>query len=98
MYSRLESLLGRTTVHSAVRAAVLDACAEVHEQHPELRFVVGETGWPRGGRIRRTEPIRTACAWTSWSRCGARTTWPSGSGHDEHYHVDFAFKETESEA
>ena len=55
-YSRLGSLLGRTTVHSAVRATVLDAYAEVHDQHPDLRFVVGETGWPRGGRIR---PHRT---------------------------------------
>jgi penicillin-insensitive murein endopeptidase len=48
-YSRLGSLLGRTAVHSAVRAAVLDAFSELHHASPDARFVVGETGWPRGG-------------------------------------------------
>lgn len=55
-YSRLGSLLGRTSVHSAVRATVLDAYADVHETRPDLRLVYGETGWPHGGRIR---PHRT---------------------------------------
>jgi penicillin-insensitive murein endopeptidase len=55
-YSRLGGLLGRTAVHGAVRAAILDAYAELARARPELRFVYGETGWPRGGRLR---PHRT---------------------------------------
>jgi penicillin-insensitive murein endopeptidase len=179
-YSRLGSLLGRTTVHSAVRATVLDAYADVHDQHAELRFVVGETGWPRGGRIRphRTHqngmsvdfmvPVRRSDdvaelptrPWNKFGygiefdesgkvgamridfeamalhleRLGAAapahglviervifapelhpelfataagrrirhslsfTTGPVWIRHDEHYHVDFTFKGTESEA
>ncbi|MGH7519396.1 MAG: penicillin-insensitive murein endopeptidase [Gemmatimonadales bacterium] len=50
-YSYLGSLLGRTSVHSAVRAAVVDAYASLHVAQPDLTFVYGETGWPRGGRF-----------------------------------------------
>lgn len=55
-YSRLGSLLGRTCVHSRVRAAVLDAYRELARDRPELHFVYGETGWCSGGRFR---PHRT---------------------------------------
>lgn len=55
-YSRLGSALGRTAVHSRVRAAILDAYTELVETQPETRYVYGETGWPWGGRFR---PHRT---------------------------------------
>jgi len=55
-YSRLAVLLGRACVHGTVRAAVLDAYAQLAAQQPQLRFVYGETGWPSGGRFR---PHRT---------------------------------------
>jgi penicillin-insensitive murein endopeptidase len=43
-------------VATPVLATVLDAYDRSHRLRPELRFVYGETGWPRGGRIR---PHRT---------------------------------------
>lgn len=55
-YSRLGALLGRGSVHSTVRAVVLDAYRELERTAPGVTFVYGETGWPRGGRIR---PHRT---------------------------------------
>ncbi|MGH7676246.1 MAG: penicillin-insensitive murein endopeptidase, partial [Gemmatimonadales bacterium] len=51
-YSRLAVLLGRASVHGSVRAAVLDAYAQLAAQRPQLRFIYGETGWPGGGRFR----------------------------------------------
>lgn len=51
-YSRLGSALGRTAVHHKVRDTVLEAYAMVRETHPELTFIVGETGWVQGGRIK----------------------------------------------
>jgi penicillin-insensitive murein DD-endopeptidase len=55
-YSATGWLLGRTFVHSAVHAVVLNAYAQVEASRPELRFVYGETGFARGGRFR---PHRT---------------------------------------
>lgn len=55
-YSRFGSLIGRTAVHDRVRATVLDAYEQVATEHPDITFVFGETGWPKGGRIR---PHRT---------------------------------------
>ncbi|RFA36934.1 hypothetical protein CAL65_09710 [Alkalilimnicola ehrlichii] len=55
-YSRLGSLIGRTAVHDRVRDTVLGAYRQLAEEHPELVFVYGETGWPWGGRFR---PHRT---------------------------------------
>lgn len=48
-YSILGYLAGRTFVHSAVRDTMVDAFATVHREHPDLRFVYAETGWPWGG-------------------------------------------------
>ena len=50
-YSRLGALLGRNSVHSAVRATVLDAYSALAITSPDVRWVYGETGWPRGGRF-----------------------------------------------
>jgi penicillin-insensitive murein endopeptidase len=55
-YSRLATLLGRNSVHSAVRDVVLDAYALLETSAPGWRFTYGETGWPGGGRFR---PHRT---------------------------------------
>jgi penicillin-insensitive murein endopeptidase len=55
-YSRLGALLGRNSVHSDVRAAILDAYRELERTRPGVTFVYGETGWPWGGRLR---PHRT---------------------------------------
>jgi penicillin-insensitive murein endopeptidase len=51
VYSRLGAALGRNSVHSKVRAAVLEAYAMAGRQVPDMRFVYGETGWPWGGRF-----------------------------------------------
>jgi penicillin-insensitive murein endopeptidase len=48
-YSHIGTALGRNSVHGAVRDAVVDAYAALARSHPDLRFVYGETGWPRGG-------------------------------------------------
>lgn len=55
-YSRLGALLGRNSVHSDVRATLLDAWRELERTQPGVTFVYGETGWPSGGRLR---PHRT---------------------------------------
>jgi penicillin-insensitive murein DD-endopeptidase len=55
-YSRLGTLLGRNSVHSDVRAVILDAYRELERTQPGVTFVYGETGWPSGGRLR---PHRT---------------------------------------
>ena len=51
-YSRLCTALGRNTVNGAVRDVVLAAYERVGETCPGVMFTYGETGWPRGGRIR----------------------------------------------
>ena len=48
-YSLLGALLGRASVHSAVKATVLEAYEKLAVSHPDVRWVYGETGWPRGG-------------------------------------------------
>ena len=48
-YSHLGSLLGRTSVNSRVRGAVLDAYAALEADLPAVKYVYGETGWPWGG-------------------------------------------------
>ena len=51
-YSDLGALLGRTSVHGRVRSTLLDAFAALENELPAIRFQLGETGWPRGGRFR----------------------------------------------
>lgn len=48
-YSFLGFLAGRTFVHSEVREIMREAYATLAKEHPELRFVYAETGWPWGG-------------------------------------------------
>ena len=48
-YSRLGALLGRTAVHEKVRNCILEAYAALDSGHPELEFIIGETGWVSGG-------------------------------------------------
>jgi penicillin-insensitive murein endopeptidase len=51
-YSRLGTLLGRGSVHSSVRDAVVEAYALLERSAPGWQFTYGETGWPGGGRFR----------------------------------------------
>lgn len=51
-YSVLGSALGRQYVDGRVRDALLEAFAVRARAEPGRVFVVGETGWPRGGRFR----------------------------------------------
>jgi len=91
-YSRLGSTLGRTAVHSRVRDAMLDAYAELVERTPDVRYVYGETGWPRGGRFR---PHRTHQNGLSVdfmvpvTRNGEPTTLPKGPFNKFGYALEF---------
>ncbi|MBL8018504.1 MAG: penicillin-insensitive murein endopeptidase [Leptospirales bacterium] len=51
-YHSLGCLLRRNSVHSAILEIILETYAEIERVRPELRYVYGETGWPRGGRFR----------------------------------------------
>lgn len=51
-YHPLGCLLRRNSVHSAIHEIILETYAEIQRVRPELRYVYGETGWPRGGRFR----------------------------------------------
>lgn len=55
-YSRLATGLGRTHVHSRVARVVVEAFAQLQRERPQTVYVIGESGWPRGGRFR---PHRT---------------------------------------
>ena len=48
-YSRLGSLLGRNAVHHRVHQTILDAYTQLNQTHPDHRYIIGETGWVRGG-------------------------------------------------
>lgn len=51
-YSIVGVSLGRNYVHSQVYRIVLDAYATIEKKAPTKKFVYGETGWAKGGRIR----------------------------------------------
>lgn len=51
-YSALGVAAGRTHVHAKVAEIFAAAYGAVAATAPELHFVYGETGWPRGGRLR----------------------------------------------
>lgn len=55
-YSSVGWAIGRTYVHSRVRAALIDAFAAVGRELPKRRFVYGETGFEEGGPFK---PHRT---------------------------------------
>ena len=48
-YSSFLWAIGRTSMHEKVRDTLLDAYADLATTNPDLEFVYGETGWPRGG-------------------------------------------------
>jgi penicillin-insensitive murein DD-endopeptidase len=50
-YSMLGFALGRTYVHSTVRDIMREAYAELAKNHPDLKFIYGESGWAKGGRF-----------------------------------------------
>lgn len=55
-YSSIGVTLGRTYVHSTVRDIVVAAYAALGKSAAQKKFIYGETGWERGGRM---EPHRT---------------------------------------
>lgn len=55
-YGELPWKKGRTYVHSTVHAIILESYADVAKRGSPHRFVYGETGWKKGGRIK---PHRT---------------------------------------
>jgi penicillin-insensitive murein endopeptidase len=55
-YSPILWSLGRTSMHEAVRDVIELSYADIARTSPELYFVYGESGWPRGGSFR---PHRT---------------------------------------
>ena len=91
-YSRLGSALGRTAVHHRVRDAMLGAYAALHAERPETTYLYGETGWPRGGRLR---PHRTHQNGLSVDfmvpvlRGGAPDVLPTGPLNTFGYGIDF---------
>ena len=50
-YSRIDTLLGRNSVHGLVRTVILEAYATLEETAPDLTFVYAEASWPSGGPI-----------------------------------------------
>lgn len=50
-YSRLGSLLGRTSVHRDLGRIVTETYGRLEDDVPEQRWVYGETGWPGGGEF-----------------------------------------------
>ncbi len=55
-YSKLAASLGRTHVHSKVAQIITQSYQALEKNAAGKQFVYGETGWPKGGRIR---PHRT---------------------------------------
>jgi len=50
-YSRTGALLGRNTVHHAVRDTVVDAYQSLEDAGQQHRWIYGETGWRGGGHF-----------------------------------------------
>lgn len=48
--------MGRTHVHSRVARVLVDSFEALQRERPGTVYVIGETGWPQGGRFR---PHRT---------------------------------------
>jgi penicillin-insensitive murein endopeptidase len=51
-YSSLAGLLGRTYVHSTVKAIVVDAYADLYRADPAKVYKYAETGYEEGGRFK----------------------------------------------
>jgi penicillin-insensitive murein endopeptidase len=92
-YSLTGWALGRTYVHSAVHAVVLDAYAELQRALPGRPFMYGETGLIRGGGFR---PHRTHQNGLSvdfmvpvLNATGKPTTLPTSPTNEFGYAIDF---------
>ncbi len=91
-YSRFGSLIGRTSVHSRVKSLLLASYARLHQTHPDLRFKIGETGWPSGGRFRphRTHQNGLSLDLMVPVRRGGEVDWlPTWPWHLFGYGIDF---------
>ena len=92
-YAQLGALLGRTAVHHRVRDAVMDAFDLLYTTHPELRFMIGETGKVNGGPF---PPHRTHQNGLSVDfmvpvrdENGAVATFPSSPFNKFGYNIEF---------
>lgn len=91
-YTRLGSLLGRTCVHSQVRAAMLESYRSLAESVPSLHYTYGETGWCSGGRIRPHKTHRNGLSvdfMVPVRRRGEPTRYPSRLTNRFGYNVEF---------
>jgi len=50
-FTSLAVMLGRTYVHSTVKAIVVESYQKLAKQFPDKVFVYGETGWEEGGEF-----------------------------------------------
>ena len=55
-YSSVGGAMGRMHVHSRVAKVMTAALADLARERPDTVYVIGETGWPKGGSFR---PHRT---------------------------------------
>lgn len=92
-YSRLGSLFGRTAVHSTVREILLASYARMAVEHPEVKFIYGETGHLGGGPF---PPHRSHQNGTSVDLFvpvvdaqGRSTTLPIGPTNEFGYWIEF---------
>jgi penicillin-insensitive murein endopeptidase len=93
-YSRLGALLGRNSVHSAVRDTVLEAYELLEQRAPRWHFTYGETGWPRGGRFRPHRSHQNGMSvdfmMPLWSaRSGAPVRYPASPFNKFGYGLEF---------
>jgi len=50
-FTSLAVMLGRTYVHSTVKAVVVESYQKLAKQFPDTKFMYGETGWEEGGKF-----------------------------------------------
>ena len=50
-FTSLAVMLGRTYVHSTVKAVVVESYQKLAKQLPDKQFMYGETGWEEGGKF-----------------------------------------------
>ena len=92
-YSMVGTTLGRTYVHSRVHKAIVAAYAELAREHPEVKFVYGETGWAGGGRLKphRTHQNGTSVDFMVPVRNDAGASVPLPRGYGDRYGYDLEF-------
>jgi penicillin-insensitive murein DD-endopeptidase len=91
-YSAAGWVLGRTFVHDQVSATLLDAWRALETAAPGATYVYGETGWPRGGRIRPHRTHRNGLSvdlMVPVLRGGTSVPLPTGPTNRYGYDIEF---------